>query len=63
MKKEIKKETKTIKVPCGKLCSNCADGCIYWEPYNKNSSGRQYCSSLNSYYYPSERNGCFRFRK
>lgn len=37
-------EKKICKLPDGKLCGhNCADGCIYWDPYKRDSNGRQYC--------------------
>jgi hypothetical protein len=51
-----------IEVPRGKFCSNCASGCIYWDPRNKDGNGRQYCSHYDSYYYPRERNGCLSFK-
>ncbi len=56
---------KTIvpNIPEGEFCGhNCADGCIYWNPYDKDSNGRQYCSHYNSYYYPRERNGCLSYK-
>lgn len=58
-----KEETKDMEncfvLPEGKFCSgNCSDGCIYWNPYDRDSNGRQYCSWYNSYFYPRERNGC-----
>lgn len=54
---EIKKNEQ-IKLPCGEFCSgNCA-GCIYWNPHDQDSNGRQYCSWYDTYYYPRERNGC-----
>ena len=62
----VKQESKKIqlKIPQGKFCgNNCADDCIYWNPYKKDSNGRQYCNKLGSYYYPSERQGCFHFKK
>ena len=32
--KEIKK-AELIELPCGQFCGhNCADGCIYWNPYD-----------------------------
>lgn len=58
---EIKKseqKIEEIKLPCGEFSSgNCA-GCIYWNPHDQDSNGRQYCSWYDSYYYPRERNGC-----
>lgn len=62
MKKETK-ENRKIEIPQGRFCAkNCSDGCIYWVPQDRNKEGRQYCSSFNTYYYPKERNGCFRFK-
>lgn len=56
-------QTKKIEIPCGVFCGhNCADGCIYWEPYKRDRSGRQYCSWYKVHYYPSERQGCNSFR-
>jgi len=52
---------KPIKLPCGKFCSgDCAgpNACIYWNPYDRDSNGRQYCSWYRTYYYPRERGGC-----
>lgn len=52
-----------IKLPCKKMCGhNCADGCIYWQPYDRDHNGRQYCSHYGSYYYPRERQGCLSYR-
>ena len=57
--KKLTEEKKVVELPEGKLCSgNCADGCVYWEPYKKDSHGRQWCNWYDTYYYPSERNGC-----
>ena len=57
------KEVGSVKIPEGKFCGyNCADGCIYWNPYDKDSNGRQYCSHYGSYYYPRERQGCLSFK-
>lgn len=59
----MEKKSTEVKIPCGKFCGhNCADGCIYWSPNQKDSNGKQYCSSFRSYYYPSERQGCLRFK-
>lgn len=52
-----------LEIPKGKFCSNCADGCIYWNPHDRDSNGRQYCSWYDSHYYPRERNGCMSFKK
>lgn len=61
MKKEAEK--KVIQIPNGKFCGhNCADGCIYWQPNDRRSDGRQYCSHYSTYYYPKERQGCFYFK-
>ena len=55
--------SKEIKLPCGKFCGhNCADGCAYWYPTNKDSNGRQYCSWYDTYYYPHERQGCLSYK-
>ena len=60
MKKTDKKQ---IIIPCGKFCGkNCADGCIYWSPNDRDGNGRQYCSYYSSYYYPKERQGCLSFK-
>lgn len=60
-----KKENESaIKLPCGQFCGyNCADGCIYWNPYDKDSNGRQYCSHYDTHYYPRERQGCLSFKR
>ena len=58
MKKAIS-ENHEVLIPEGSFCGgNCAD-CIYYEPRNKDSNGRGYCNYYSTYYYPSERNGCF----
>lgn len=64
------KEQKTIntrievKIPCGKFCGhNCTEGCIYWQPHDRDRDGRQYCSYYRKYYYPKERQGCFSFKR
>ena len=52
-----------VQLPCGEFCgNNCADGCVYWDPYDRRDDGRQWCNHYNTYYYPTERNGCFSFR-
>lgn len=34
----------SVKIPAGAFCGhNCSDGCIYWNPYDRDSNGRQYC--------------------
>lgn len=56
-------EKKVCQLPDGKLCGhNCADGCIYWNPRDKDSNGRQYCSWYSTYYYPRERQGCLSYK-
>lgn len=58
---EIKKNeqrVEKIQLPCGEFCSGNCVGCIYWNPHDQDSNGRQYCSWYDSYYYPRERNGC-----
>ncbi len=61
MKKSNEKKT---TIPCGQFCGhNCADGCIYWSPYDKDNNGRQYCSWYRHYYYPRERQGCLSFKR
>ena len=45
----------SVKIPAG------ADGCIYWNPYDRDSNGRQYCSHYDAYYYPRERQGCLSY--
>ena len=33
----------SVKIPAGAFCGhNCSDGCIYWNPYDRDSNGRQY---------------------
>jgi len=62
MNKEMEKDQK-INIPEGKFCGgNCID-CVYYEPQNKDSSGRGYCNYYNTHYYPSERNGCLSRRE
>lgn len=57
-------KTKKCEIPKGKFCGyNCADGCIYWSPADKDKNGRQYCSHYGRYYYPRERQGCIYFKK
>ena len=60
-----KTEKLIIPVICdGLMCAkNCSDGCLYWEPHNRDSNDRQYCNYYGTYYYPSERNGCGPFRE
>ena len=54
--------TQTVQLPEGCFCGhNCADGCIYWNPYDRDSNGRQYCSHYRTHYYPSERQGCLSY--
>jgi len=61
MKEELTKLEK-IEIPKGNFCGkNCADGCIYWSPHDRDSNGRQYCSYYKRHYYPSERLGCAGF--
>lgn len=57
-------DSKSIaKLPEGYFCGgNCAD-CVYYEPRNKDSNGRGYCNYYSTYYYPSERNGCFNYKE
>jgi hypothetical protein len=32
--------TQTVQLPEGCFCGhNCADGCIYWNPYDRDSNG------------------------
>jgi len=64
MRTEEMKEMKiVVEIPEGKFCGhNCADGCIYWNPYDRDGNGRQYCSHYDSYYYPRERQGCLSYK-
>ncbi len=56
-------EKKVCQLPDGKFCGhNCADGCRYWDPYKKDSNGRQYCNWYSTYYYPRERQGCLSYK-
>lgn len=60
---EKEKRIEEIKLPCGELCGyNCADDCIYWNPYDKDEYGRQYCSHYSTYVYPRDRQGCFFYK-
>ena len=59
------KKRETVNIPCGKMCGyNCSDkgGCAHWDPFKKDSNGRQYCRHYGSYYYPYERQGCLSFK-
>lgn len=39
----------SVKIPAGAFCGhNCSDGCIYWNPYDRDSNGRQYCSHYDT---------------
>ena len=39
----------SVKIPAGAFCGhNCSDGCIYWNPYDRDSNGRQYCSHYDA---------------
>lgn len=30
----------SVKIPAGAFCGhNCSDGCIYWNPYDRDSNG------------------------
>ena len=41
----------SVKIPAGAFCGhNCSDGCVYWNPYDRDSNGRQYCSHYDAYY-------------
>lgn len=57
---------KNIKIVLPENCTlcghNCADGCAYWNPGKKDGNGRQYCNWYQSYYYPSERQGCLSYK-
>jgi hypothetical protein len=54
-------KAEAARIPDGKFCGgNCSD-CRYYEPRNTDSQGRGYCNSFGSHYWPSERNGCFRY--
>ena len=60
---EKEKKENVIELPCGKFCgNNCADGCIYWNPYDRDEFGRQYCSYYSTYYSPRDRQGCIIFK-
>lgn len=51
-----------ITIPVGYFCGgNCAD-CIYYERNDRKDDGRCWCNYYNTYYYPSERNGCAGYR-
>jgi hypothetical protein len=59
-----KKDTEQkVKLPCGEFCGhNCADGCIYWNPYDRDQHGRQWCNHYSTYYYPRDRQGCLYYQ-
>ncbi len=62
-KKSCQMPMENIQIPEGKFCGhNCADGCVYWHPENKNSVGRDYCSYYDNYNYPHERQGCLSYK-
>lgn len=62
MKEKVHIETE-VKIPEGHFCGgNCSD-CAYYELRNRRDDGRCWCNYYNSWYYPSERNGCFNYRK
>jgi len=55
-------ENAVFEIPEGHFCSeNCSD-CIYYERYTTRDDGRCWCNHYNSWYYPSERNGCGSYR-
>lgn len=59
------KEKCKVKIPEVCFCSdNCTSkgGCIYWEPYKKDSYGKTYCNYFGNYFYPSKRQGCIHFK-
>ena len=61
--KKEKKKAEEVKLPCGAFCGhNCADGCIYWNPNDRDFTGRQWCNVYNTYYYPRERQGCLSYK-
>lgn len=53
-----KNQVNEVKIPCGSFCSGNCVGCIYWCPQDRDSNGRQWCNWYDTYYYPTERNGC-----
>lgn len=58
---DVKKneEMEQIVIPDGHFCGgNCSD-CVHYNYHDRQSDGRCLCDYYNSYYYPSERNGCF----
>lgn len=62
MEEKIRK-IHSVYIPEGSFCGgNCSD-CIYYEPRNRDSTGRGYCNYYNTHYYPSERNGCFNYKE
>ena len=53
---------KNIRIPEGCFYGhNCADGCRYWNPYDKDKNGRQWCNHYSRYFFPRERQGCLSF--
>ena len=62
MKKRNTRTSRPVAIPSGSFCGhNCADGCIYWNPYDRDDYGRQYCSHYGTYYNPRDRQGCLSF--
>lgn len=57
------KENKIIiRLPKGKFEGNCSD-CIYANWRNKDNYGRVYCGHYGNYNKPSDRNGCFHYKR
>lgn len=54
---------KKIVIPEGAFYYNCTDDCKYWEPHKKDQHGRTWCNAFDTHYYPSDRNGCGRYKK
>lgn len=53
----------TIRIPEGCFEGNCSD-CIYADWYDKDSYGRVRCNGpYGGYNKPSDRNGCFHYKK
>ncbi len=57
-------KTKQVKLPEGKLCSNCCGDCIWMELSERDNNGQSWCSKHRVYYSPSSYAGnCSSFRQ
>jgi len=56
------KTCQAIELPEGEFCGNCST-CNHYFPSKRDSQGRGYCGYYDTYYFPSDRNGCFNYSK